>query len=126
MPPAPEGSEFRGPGWYCKDRLDLKKEDALAPRLQMFNDLFGRLLWVVGRGDCLFVFLFLWVVCWGNCCFLLFLIVGHVRVDELFGRFLGLGGGPVARFFGQSLLNRAWRGTSRCPTREFPLCGGFV
>ncbi|CAJ1436143.1 unnamed protein product, partial [Effrenium voratum] len=25
------GSEFRGPGWYCKDRLDLKKEDALDP-----------------------------------------------------------------------------------------------
>ena len=24
-----EGAEFRGPGWYCKDRLDVKKTDLI-------------------------------------------------------------------------------------------------
>ena len=26
-----EGAEFRGPGWYCKDRLDVKKTDLIVP-----------------------------------------------------------------------------------------------
>lgn len=32
--PVSQGAEFLGPGWYCKDRVDVKKNDVFAVALK--------------------------------------------------------------------------------------------